>query len=106
MDISHDLRVNENTNHNERKENGRTATGSTQHHPDGLLLRPTSVRRPRLEERAKALPHFGIRTLKQYRGVLTKQQIRTLRGQILAGETEAAEKGLNNILIQKVKCNG
>lgn len=47
-----------------------------------------------------------VADLKEYRNVLTKQQIRTLRGQILAGDTKAAEKGLSKILIQRIKCNG
>jgi len=47
-----------------------------------------------------------VRDLKQYLGILSKQQIKTLRGQILAGNGEAAEKGLSKILIQRIKCNG
>ena len=39
-----------------------------------------------------------IRELKQYRHYLTKQQIKTLRGQAMSGETEAARKGLQTLL--------
>lgn len=39
-----------------------------------------------------------IEELKKYRGVLTTQQLRTLKGQILRGDVEGAEKGLNKIL--------
>ena len=36
--------------------------------------------------------------LKKYKKHLTPQQYRTLKGQILAGDTEGASKGLNKIL--------
>lgn len=36
--------------------------------------------------------------LKAYNHILTKQQITTLRGQVIKGEIEAAEKGLNKLL--------
>lgn len=39
-----------------------------------------------------------IRELKQYRHYLTRQQIKTLRGQAMSGETEAARKGLQTLL--------
>lgn len=47
-----------------------------------------------------------VQDLKPYRWLLKKQQIKTLRGQILAGDDKAAEKGLRKILIQRNKCNG
>lgn len=40
----------------------------------------------------------AIRALEHYKGALTRQQIKTLRGQILAGNAEAAMKGLGRIL--------
>jgi hypothetical protein len=39
-----------------------------------------------------------IKKLKKYKCLLTKQQIRTLSGQAIKGEIEAAEKGLNKLL--------
>ena len=36
--------------------------------------------------------------LAKYRGFLTKQEIRTLRGQIKAGDVEAAKKGLEKLI--------
>lgn len=39
--------------------------------------------------------------LKRWRFRLTEQQFRTLKGQILAGDFEGADKGLHNILIGK-----
>lgn len=47
-----------------------------------------------------------VNDLKQYRGLLNKQQIKTLRGQIIAGDGKSAEKGLNKILKQGIKSNG
>ena len=47
-----------------------------------------------------------VADLKEYRGVLTKQQIKTLRGQILSGHEKGAEKGLYKILAKRIKCNG
>lgn len=47
-----------------------------------------------------------VEDLKEYRGVLTKQQIKTLRGQILSGDAKGAEKGLYKILIKRIKRNG
>lgn len=41
-----------------------------------------------------------IEDLRKYRGVLTKQQLKTLKGQILAGDAEGAEKGLKKLLMQ------
>lgn len=40
----------------------------------------------------------AIRELKAYWHRLTRQQIKTLKGQILAGNAEAAMKGLDTIL--------
>lgn len=39
-----------------------------------------------------------ITKLKKYKSILTKQQIKTLRGQAIKGEVEAAEKGFNHLL--------
>ena len=39
--------------------------------------------------------------LKEHRNSLTRQQIQTLRGQILAGNAEAAMKGLERIVGRK-----
>ncbi len=41
---------------------------------------------------------YLLSRLKQNRQHLTKQQIKTIRGQILAGDLEGAEKGLNKLL--------
>ena len=40
----------------------------------------------------------ALERLRAYRSALTTQQIKTLRGQILAGDVAGAEKGLRNIL--------
>lgn len=39
-----------------------------------------------------------MKDLKKYRDVLTKQQYRTLKGQIISGDKDAAMKGLNKLL--------
>lgn len=39
-----------------------------------------------------------FKLLKLYRYYLTKQQYKTLKGQILANDTEGFKKGLNKIL--------
>lgn len=44
--------------------------------------------------------HF-IKELKQYRDVLPKQTLRTLKGQALSGNLEGARKGLNRVLKRK-----
>jgi len=44
-----------------------------------------------------------IEILGNYRGELTRQQIRTLRGQALAGDVKGARKGLVKIL-ERNKC--
>lgn len=36
--------------------------------------------------------------LAKYRGILSKQEIRTLRGQIKAGDVESAKKGLEKLI--------
>lgn len=41
-----------------------------------------------------------LKILKAHRGKLTRQQLRTLKGQALAGDTDAAIKGLQKILQQ------
>lgn len=42
--------------------------------------------------------------LAKYRGFLTKQEIRTLRGQIKAGDVEAAKKGLEKLIKRREVC--
>lgn len=42
--------------------------------------------------------HIDLRFLKKYRPYLTKQQIDTIRGQILSGNKDGAIKGLKKIL--------
>lgn len=39
-----------------------------------------------------------LKILKQYRNVLTKQQYKTLKGQVIAGDKKGAMKGLNKLL--------
>lgn len=39
-----------------------------------------------------------IKSLKDYRGKITKQEIKTLRGQALAGDIKGANRGLKKIL--------
>ena len=43
-----------------------------------------------------------LKLLKKYRKRLTRQQLLTLRGQILSGDVEDFKKGLNKILRSKV----
>jgi len=43
---------------------------------------------------------YFINELKQYRNILSKQTIRTLKGQALSGDLEGARKGLKNVLIK------
>lgn len=42
-----------------------------------------------------------LRAIKANAGSLTRQQVKTLRGQALAGDTDGAMKGLENILKRK-----
>lgn len=44
-----------------------------------------------------------IKRLKQYRHLLTKNQISTIRGQILAGDVDGAMRGLNKIIEKGAK---
>ena len=44
---------------------------------------------------------IALRQLGRYRGVLTRQQIQTLRGKILAGDVVGAMNGLQTILRRK-----
>lgn len=49
-----------------------------------------------------------IRSLKKYSKHLNKQELKTLRGQALAGDLQGANKGLQKILERKMldgKCN-
>lgn len=39
-----------------------------------------------------------IKKLKRFNNILTKQQLKTLRGQAIKGEVEAAEKGLDTLI--------
>ena len=39
-----------------------------------------------------------INELRQYKGVLSRQQIQTLKGQALAGDVDGAKKGLERLL--------
>ena len=39
-----------------------------------------------------------MKELKKYKKFLTKQQYKTLKGQILSGDKEGAKKGLNKLL--------
>lgn len=39
-----------------------------------------------------------VKSLRQYRGMLTAKQLRTVRGQALAGDIPGARKGLENML--------
>lgn len=43
----------------------------------------------------------AMRLLKVNRGRLTRQQVRTLRGQVLAGDTASAMRGLQKLLGQR-----
>lgn len=43
----------------------------------------------------------AMRTLKKHRHLLTKQQLTTLRGQVLAGDPDGAMKGLKRLLKEK-----
>ena len=44
-----------------------------------------------------------FKILKVYKHQLTKQQYKTLKGQAIAGDEEAALKGLKKILIRNAK---
>lgn len=44
-----------------------------------------------------------MKDLKQYKESLTKQQYRTLKGQIISGDKPAAMKGLKKILKRNMK---
>lgn len=39
-----------------------------------------------------------IKKLKRFNNILTKQQLKTLRGQAIKGDVEAAEKGLDTLI--------
>ena len=39
-----------------------------------------------------------VKSLRQYRGMLTAKQLRAVRGQALAGDIPGARKGLENML--------
>lgn len=41
---------------------------------------------------------FFIESLKSYRDILTKQQIKTLRGQAIHGDLDGAKKGLKKLV--------
>lgn len=42
-----------------------------------------------------------FKSLKMYRHLLTRQELQTLRGQAMAGQYEAASRGLATILMRK-----
>lgn len=42
-----------------------------------------------------------LRRLAKYRGLITPQEMRTLRGQIKAGDIDAAWRGLNKIMARQ-----
>lgn len=42
-----------------------------------------------------------LKILKKYRKYLTRQQILTLRGQVINGDIEGFKKGLSNLLRRK-----
>lgn len=46
----------------------------------------------------KAINSKALITLKGYRGKLTPQQYRTIRGQILSGDDAGAMKGLRKLI--------
>ena len=48
----------------------------------------------------------AVISLKRYRGILTTQQLRTLKGQMLSGDLEGAQKGLSTLLAKVVKSEG
>ena len=41
---------------------------------------------------------FTLKTLEEYKNILSKQQYKTLRGQIKAGDVLGAEKGLKKCI--------
>lgn len=43
-----------------------------------------------------------LKDLKQYRDVLSRQTLKTLRGQALSGDMEGAIKGLSTVLRRRV----
>lgn len=45
----------------------------------------------------KVIDFNAMKTLKAHKGGLTKQQYRTIKGQILAGDSEGAMKGLKRL---------
>ena len=44
----------------------------------------------------------ALNVLKQFRGELTRQQIKTLKGQVLSGNPGGAIKGIQEILSKKI----
>ena len=54
----------------------------------------------------KRIDKTALIRLKANRGRLTAQQYRTLRGQVLAGDSDGAMKGLRNILSRAVTAWG
>lgn len=40
----------------------------------------------------------ALNEIRKYRELLTTQQIRTLKGQVLSGDTEGAMRGLNKLV--------
>ena len=49
---------------------------------------------------------MALRLLKRARPALTLQQTRTIRGQILAGDTSGAMRGMNRLLKERRQSHG
>ena len=49
---------------------------------------------------------FFIKELGNYRGLIPKNTIKTLKGQALSGDLAAAKKGLDNVLYKMGLING
>ena len=49
------------------------------------------------------MKNAALRVLRDHRDRLTRQQLATLKGQILAGDAEGAMRGLRRLLTKEVK---
>ena len=47
-----------------------------------------------------------FKVLKQAKPLLTKQQYRTLKGQLIAGDVEGVKKGLKKLIERKLNATG
>ena len=54
---------------------------------------------------SKIINQTALSVLNEHRHDITRQEFKTLRGQILAGEDEAAMKGLSKALRKRVREN-